>query len=101
MPKIKVNNAETGETHVIKIGYGANLRKALGYTEAEVYKGVNKFLNCRGLGLCAKCIVEVEPSDNISPRTMFEDIHKVGPDQRMSCRVKVYGDIVVKTAVQD
>jgi len=101
MPKITVNNAETGENHVIKIGYGANLRQAIGYTDAEIYKGANKLMNCRGMGLCAKCIVEVEPADNANPRTFFENLHKVEPEQRLSCRVKVYGDLTVKTGIQD
>ena len=72
MPKIKVINTETEETWDFKAGYGANLRQAALYNDAEVYKGLNKFLNCRGSGLCAKCVVEVEPMENVNDRTFFE-----------------------------
>ena len=76
MPKIKVINTETEETWDFKAGYGANLRQAALYNDAEVYKGLNKFLNCRGSGLCAKCVVEVEPMENVNGRTFFEKIHR-------------------------
>jgi len=101
MPKIIINNAETGANHEIKIGYGANLRQAIGYTEAQIYKGANRVLNCRGMGLCAKCIVEIEPAENANPRTFFENLQKIPDTQRMSCRVKVYGVLVVKPGIQD
>ena len=101
MPKIKVINTETDETFEFKAGYGANLRQAAQYNDAEVYKGLNKFLNCRGTGLCAKCVVEVEPMENVNPRTFFENLHKLGDHQKLGCRVKVYGDITVKAAIAD
>ena len=101
MPKIKVINTETNETIDLKAGYGANLRKAALYNDAEVYKGLNKFLNCRGHGLCGKCVVEIEPMENVNPRTFFENVHKLEDNQKLGCRVKVYGDITVKAAIQD
>ena len=101
MPKIKVINTETDETIDLKAGYGANLRKAALYNDAEVYKGLNKFLNCRGNGLCGKCVVEIEPMENVNPRTFFENVHKLEDNQKLGCRVKVYGDITVKAAIQD
>ena len=101
MPKIKVINTETEEIIDLKAGYGANLRKAALYNDAEVYKGFNKFLNCRGHGLCGKCVVEVEPMENVNPRNFFENLHKLGDHQKLGCRVKVYGDITVKAAIQD
>jgi ferredoxin len=78
-----------------------NLRKAALYNDAEVYKGFNKFLNCRGHGLCGKCVVEIEPMENVNPRTFFENLHKLEDHQKLGCRVKVYGDITVKAAIQD
>ena len=101
MPKIKVINTETDETYEFKAGYGANLRQAALYNDAEVYKGFNKFLNCRGSGLCAKCIVEVEPMENVNVRTFFEKIHRLEDHQKLGCRIKVYGDITVKAAIAD
>ena len=101
MPKIKVINTETDETYEFKAGYGANLRQAALYNDAEVYKGLNKFLNCRGSGLCAKCVVEVEPMENVNDRTFFEKIHRLKDHQKLGCRIKVYGDITVKAAIAD
>ena len=101
MPKIKVINTETNETIDLKAGYGANLRKAALYNDAEVYKGLAKFLNCRGNGMCGKCVVEIEPMENVNPHTFFEKLHKVEANQKLGCRVKVYGDITVKAAIVD
>jgi len=101
MPKISVTNSETGETSVFKVGYGANLRQAAQYNEVELYKGMHKHLNCRGMGLCGTCMVEVEPMENVDPQTLFEKLHKVGPNQKLSCRTKVYGPIAIKTAIKD
>lgn len=101
MPKVNVTNAETGETLEFKVGYGANLRQAAIYKDVEIYKGYNTLLNCRGMGFCGTCLMEVEPMENVNPRTFFEKIHKVNGSQRLGCRVKVYGDINVKTALKD
>ncbi|MZH03168.1 MAG: 2Fe-2S iron-sulfur cluster binding domain-containing protein [Nitrospinae bacterium] len=101
MPKIKVINTETDETIELKAGYGANLRKAVLFNEGEVYKGLNKFLNCRGHGMCGKCVVEIEPLENVNPRGFFENIHKLEANQKLGCRVKVLGDITVKAAIVD
>lgn len=101
MPKITLQNTETGETKIIKVGYGANLRQAILYHEGQVYKGMNKFLNCRGLGVCAKCLVEVTPQESGGSRTIFETLHRIPESQRLSCRAKVVGDMVVKSSFKD
>ena len=101
MPKVTVINTQTDEKVEIKFGYGANLRQAILFKEQEIYKGINKYLNCRGMGLCATCVVEIEPEENVSDRTLFETVHRLEPHQRLACRTKVYGDITVKTAIQD
>ncbi|MBI4388953.1 MAG: 2Fe-2S iron-sulfur cluster binding domain-containing protein [Nitrospinae bacterium] len=101
MPKITLQNMETKETKTIQVGYGANLRKTVLFHEGEVYKGLNKFLNCRGMGMCGKCLVEVEPMENSGPRSIIEDLHKVPANQRLGCRAKVVGDLLVRTAIKD
>ncbi|MFQ5715874.1 MAG: 2Fe-2S iron-sulfur cluster-binding protein [Nitrospinales bacterium] len=101
MPKVTVTNTETGETKVFKVGYGANLRQAARYNDVELYKGMNKYLNCKGFGACGTCLVEVSPIDNVDPKTFLEKLHKVNGNQRLSCRTKVYGDISIKTAIKD
>ncbi|MFQ5449680.1 MAG: 2Fe-2S iron-sulfur cluster-binding protein [Nitrospinaceae bacterium] len=101
MPKITVHNTETNETTTFKAGYGANLRQAAAYKDIEIYRGMNKYLNCRGMGVCGTCLIEVEPMENVDPQTFIEKLHKLGPNQKLGCRAKVYGDITVKSAVQE
>ena len=101
MPKVSITNAETGETNEFKVGYGANLRQASHYKDVDLYKGMHTYLNCRGMGFCGTCLVEVEPMENVDPQTIFEKLHKVGPNQKLSCRTKVYGPITVKAAFKD
>lgn len=101
MPKVKVHNTETDETHELKLGYGANLRQAAGYRDVELYRGLHQMMNCRGMGLCGTCLVEVEPMENVDPHTWIERMHKLEPNQKLACRVKVYGDITIKAAIQE
>ena len=101
MPKVTITNNETGESKEYKLGYGANLRKSALFQDVDLYKGLNTHLNCRGMGLCGKCLIEVEPPENVGPLTLFEKIHRVQPNQRLGCRAKIYGDITIKTAIQD
>lgn len=101
MPKITVHNEETGETEVFKAGYGANLRKAALYNDVPVYKGLNNYLNCRGMTMCGKCVIEVDPPESVSPQTLFEKIHKVPPNQRLGCRTKIFADVTIKTGIKD
>ncbi|UCD10449.1 MAG: (2Fe-2S)-binding protein [Nitrospinaceae bacterium] len=101
MPKITINNTDTGETTVFKAGYGANLRQAAVFNDVELYKGMHKYLNCRGMGACGSCLIEVEPMENVDPQTFIERLHKLAPNQKLGCRAKVYGDISVKAALKD
>jgi ferredoxin len=101
MPKITVINTETNETKTFKAGLGANLRKAANYQGVEIYKGMAKMLNCRGMGVCGTCLIEVEPMENVDPQTFMEKLHKVAPNQKLGCRAKVYGDITIKAAIKD
>ena len=101
MPKITVVNVETGEEKSFRAGFGANLRQAAIFQDVEIYKGMNRFLNCHGLGACGKCLVEIEPMLNVDSHTLVEKIHKVESNQKLGCRVKVYGDIFVKSAIKD
>ena len=101
MPKVKIENVETGEITTIKVGLGANLRQAAHYRGVEVYKGMNRYLNCRGMGVCGTCVVEIEPMENVDPHTFIEKLHKVEANQKLGCRVKVMGDITVKMAFKD
>ncbi len=101
MPKITIVNAETNETKTIKVGYGANMRQAAAYKDVEIYKGMSRMLNCRGMGICGTCLIEVEPMENVDPQTFIERLHKLEPNQKLGCRAKVYGDITIKAAIKD
>lgn len=101
MPKITVINTQTDETTTFKAGYGANLRKAANYKDVEIYKGMAQMLNCRGMGMCGTCLIEVEPMENVDPQTFVERLHKLEPNQKLGCRTKVYGDITIKAAIKD
>ncbi len=101
MPKVTIINSETGESKDYKVGYGANLRKSALFQDVDIYKGLNTQLNCRGMGLCGKCVIEPTPLENVSPQTLFDQLHRIAPPQRLGCRLKVFGDITVKAAIQD
>ena len=101
MPKITITNEETGESKDYNLGYGANLRKSALFQDVDLYKGLNTHLNCRGMRLCGKCVIEPTPLENVSGQTFFEKIHRLEPHQRLGCRTKVFGDIIVKAGIQD
>ena len=96
MPKITVHNSETGEVKTFNAGYGANLRKAALFQDVDLYKGFWTQLNCHGMGACGTCLIEVDHMDNVSGHSLMEKIHKVGENQKLACRTKVYGDITIK-----
>lgn len=101
MPKITVEDTATGKTETIKIGYGGNLREAVQARGVNLYKGMNEHLNCRGMGSCGTCLIEVSPLENVDGHTIIEKLHKIEGNQKLSCRTKVYGDITIKTKLVD
>ncbi|MFQ5481110.1 MAG: hypothetical protein ACE5ER_00015 [Nitrospinaceae bacterium] len=101
MPKITVQDTETGEVKIFKMGYGGNLRKAALFNSVGLYKGMNEHLNCRGMGSCGTCLIEVEPLANVNGHSLIEKLHKVGGNKKLGCRTKVYGDITIKAKLVD
>ena len=101
MPKVTVTNADTGETKTFKAGYGANLRQAAMYAGVELYKGMSQITNCRGLGFCGTCLIEVEPAKNAGDPTFIEKLHRLEPNQKLGCRAKIWGDLEIKVALKD
>lgn len=103
MPLVKFER----EGRTIEVPKGANLRKVALKAGINVYKGINQFLNCQGHGLCGTCRVEITQGDkNVNSKTLKEEwvlrgkfliAHKVKPNLRLSCQVKVDDDIVVLT----
>lgn len=90
----------------IEVPMGANLREEARKAGLEVYKGIDKVLNCRGLGLCGTCHVLVKKGmENLSAKNMREKF-KLGTmfssighedEMRLSCQVQVNGDCSIET----
>jgi ferredoxin len=106
MPKITILNEQKKE---IEVPAGANLRQALREAGVEVYSGIDKYLNCRGLGLCGTCAVLVKKgmeglgkktlrerfNFTLHPKTSFMVIgHE--DEMRLSCQCKVEGDCEIE-----
>jgi ferredoxin len=95
------------EGRTIEVPKGANLRKVALKAGINVYKGINQVLNCQGHGLCGTCRVEIIQGDkNVNSKTALEEwvlkgkfliAHKVKPNLRLSCQVRVEDDLVVLT----
>ena len=106
MPKVVFVN----EKQEIDVPAGSNLREAARKAGISVYKGLDRYLNCRGLGLCGTCRVLVKKGmENLSPRTLMERINfnthpltmfaRIGheDEMRLACQVRVQGDCTVET----
>lgn len=102
MPVITiVNNGKT-----IEVPEGANLRKALLKAGLSPYRGKDRFLNCRGNGLCGTCRVEVVDAKGPPPMSAFEEAALVGlapfyaravpKNVRLSCRIAVAKDLAIR-----
>jgi ferredoxin len=106
MPKITILNEQKKE---IEVPAGANLRLALREAGVQVYKSIDKYLNCRGLGLCGTCAVLVkEGADHLSKKTLREKFNFtfhpktsfaiIGheDEMRLSCQCSVEGDVSIE-----
>lgn len=93
MVKIKAAGQEmTCET-------GANLRQVLLANGVEVYNGQSKLINCRGIGTCGTCAVQVE--GEVSPANWRDRTRRSLPPHsgdrplRLACQTQVLGDVSV------
>lgn len=92
-----------GSDETMEVGKGANLRRSLLLHGRSPYRGLEKGVNCHGLGLCGTCWVEVlEGEENLSPPSKMEQIptspfKKIGrKGRRLSCQTRVYGDCLIR-----
>jgi ferredoxin len=94
MPTITVQ----GQT--ITCGKGANLRQVLLKHGLPLYNGNAKIINCRSIGTCGTCAVEIE--GEVSPINWKEKTrlslppHSSDKNRRLACQVEVRGDIRIK-----
>ena len=106
MPKVTFVN----EKIELEVQQGANLRAEARKAGIKIYKGIDRFLNCRGLGLCGTCKVLVKKGmENLNALTLMEkvnrNLHPLGmlasigheDELRLSCQVKVNGDCTIET----
>lgn len=104
MPKVTF----TKEKKTIDAPAGATLRNLMLDAEISPYRGITKLLNCHGDGNCKTCKVKIQPEANVSPRTQAELPRARGSifqiidrrdlkGWRLSCQVKIRGDIEVTT----
>src|SRR5688572_6854406 len=116
MPLVKF----TKENKEIEVPYGANLRKEAIKAGINVHQGlngfgagINKILNCHGIGQCGTCRVLITKGmENTNPMGLIEKIRFYNPipnplpcmafvgnenTMRLACRVRVQGDLEVET----
>ena len=106
MPKVVIAN----EKKEIEVPEGSNLRQELMKVGVPVYGTLERYLNCRGLGLCGTCKVLVKKGmENLNPKTFMEKFNlnfhpltmmaSIGHEEemRLSCQVEVRGDCTIET----
>jgi ferredoxin len=106
MPKVTLVN----EKIELEVPVGSNLRQEAAKAGISLYKGLDKFLNCRGLGLCGTCRVLVKKGmENLSAKTFKEKLnfnaHPLGmmysvgheEEMRLACQLQVNGECTVET----
>lgn len=106
MPTVTITN----EKRSITVPEGTNLRKAALRHGVSLYSGADRYLNCRGLGLCGTCRVHVKSGrENLSRvgfwewlMTRFHPFRwwvRIGEEDKMrlACRTKVLGDVEIET----
>ena len=77
----------------------ANLRKVLLKHEITLHNGKSKIINCRGIGSCGTCAVEIigevaSPNWKDKARRSLPP-HNLAQNRRLACQTKVIGDIKV------
>lgn len=78
---------------------GANLRQLLLQHEVELHNGAASLINCRGLGTCGTCAVQIVGV--VSELCWREQTrlglppHRPECDRRLACQVNVLGDLAV------
>ena len=93
MPKVSAQ----GKT--IECNRGSNLRKILLKNGVELYNGQSKLINCRGIGSCGTCAVQIEGDVSLvnwRDRTRRSlPPHSPTKDLRLACQTRILGDVRV------
>lgn len=93
-------------TNSIQVRKGEILRTALLRRGASPHNGRARLINCRGLGTCGTCAVEIdgapiEPNERNRKENLRLNFPPHGspnqsPNLRLACQVQVLGDITVR-----
>ncbi len=95
MPKIEFKG------HSFEVSKGRNLRKALKAAGLSPHNGAAQQINCKGLGTCGTCAVEVL-SGEVSPLNKRErwrlnfPPHQITEGLRLACQIEVQGDLSLR-----
>ena len=93
MPKV------TAQGKTFDCEMGANLRQVLLAQQVNLHNGSSAWVNCRGIGTCGTCAVQVE--DQVSEPGWREKTrrslppHSLTRDLRLACQTQVLGDVTV------
>ncbi len=94
------------EKKEIEVPDGANLRLEARKADIQLYRGIDKYVNCLGNGLCGTCRVLVKKGmENLSPKGRLERfklatmMSAIGheDEMRLACQVEVHGDCTIET----
>ena len=87
----------TAQGKTVECDRAANLRRVLLKHQIDLYNGNARFINCRGIGTCGTCAVEIE--GEVSAQSWRETArlslppHQEGTTRRLACQVQVLGSV--------
>ena len=87
----------TAQGKTVECDRGANLRQVLLKHQIDLYNSNARFINCRGIGTCGTCAVEIE--GEVSTQGWKEKVrlslppHSKGTTRRLACQVQVLGNV--------
>ncbi|MEO0409124.1 MAG: 2Fe-2S iron-sulfur cluster-binding protein [Cyanobacteria bacterium P01_A01_bin.135] len=98
MPRVTVHTPN-GSHQAFTCNQGDNLRAALLQRGFQVHNGQATIINCRGLGTCGTCALQME--GHTSPPNWRDTVRRSLPPHdpnrnlRLACQTQVLGDITV------
>lgn len=98
MPCVTVHNPDGVDTR-FTCSEGDNLRAVLLRQGLAVHNGGAAVINCRGLGTCGTCAVQIQ--GEVTPPNWRDTARRSLPphdpkrDRRLACQTNVLGDITV------
>lgn len=87
----------TAQGKTFECDRGANLRQVLLKHGVALHNGQSKIINCKGIGTCGTCAVQVE--GEVTELQWKEKArrslppHSLEKDRRLACQVCVLGDV--------